>query len=61
MGVEALSQWEGFGRFCRNQLGVEALTLLRAYDLCKEDPAAEVRASCPDATADEARAARTAA
>src|SRR5436305_41128 len=31
LGVEALSQWEGFGRFCRQHLGVEPLTLLRAY------------------------------
>ena len=25
VGVEALSQWEGFGRFCRRHLGVEPL------------------------------------
>ena len=42
VGVEALSQWEGFGRFCRRCLGVEPLTLLRAYELGREDPAAEV-------------------
>src|SRR5947207_4302216 len=30
---EALSQWEGFGRFCRRCLGVEPLTLLAAYVL----------------------------
>jgi hypothetical protein len=57
VGVEALSQWEGFGRFCRRCLGVEALTLLRAYELGKEDPAAEVLATYPDAKFDEARAA----
>jgi hypothetical protein len=31
VGVEALSQWEGFSRFCRQCLGVEPLTLLAAY------------------------------
>ena len=56
VGVEALSQWEGFGRFCRKHLGVEPLTLLRAYGLGKEDPAAEVLAIYPDAKADEAKA-----
>jgi hypothetical protein len=57
VGVEALSQWEGFGRFCRRHVGVEPLTLLRAYGLGKEDPAAEVTAVYPDTRADEARAA----
>jgi hypothetical protein len=56
LGVEALSQWEGFGRFCRRHLGVEPLALLRAYGLGAEDPAAEVLAAFPDANADEAKA-----
>jgi hypothetical protein len=56
VGVEALSQWEGFGRFCRAQLGVEPLTLVAAYGLGSDDPAAEVLATVPDAKADEARA-----
>jgi hypothetical protein len=56
LGVEALSQWEGFGRFCRRCLGVEPLVLLRAYGMVKEDPAAEVLAIFPDAKADEAKA-----
>ena len=56
VGVEALSQWEGFGRFCRRQLGVEPLTLLAAYELAREDPAAEVLAAFPGAKAGEARA-----
>jgi hypothetical protein len=56
LGVEALSQWEGFGRFCRRCLGVEPLTLLHAYGAKREDPAAEVLAIYPDAKADEARA-----
>jgi hypothetical protein len=30
VGVEALSQWSGFGRFCRKDLGLEPLTLLTA-------------------------------
>jgi hypothetical protein len=57
VGVEALSQWEGFSRFCRNHLGVEAMTLLRAYGVEWEDPAAEVLTVYPEAKADEARAA----
>ena len=56
-GVEALSQWEGFGRFCRGHLSVEPLTLLHAYGIDWEDPAAEVLASHPDAKVDEAIAA----
>ena len=56
VGVEALSQWEGFGRFCRKQLGVVPMTLLKAYGIDWEDPAAEVLAVYPDAKADEARA-----
>jgi hypothetical protein len=56
LGVEALSQWEGFGRFCRRCLGVEPLVLLRAYGMVKDDPAAEVLALFPDAKADEGKA-----
>ena len=56
LGVEALSQWEGFGRFCRRSLGVEPLTVLRAYGLGRDEPAAEVLAVYPDAKADEAKA-----
>ena len=56
VGVEALSQWEGFSRFCRRQLGVESLTLLGAYGIRGEDPASEVRAVYSDAKVDEAKA-----
>jgi hypothetical protein len=56
--VEALSQWEGFGRFCRRQLGVEPLTLLHAYGIDWDDPAAEVLATYPEAKVDEAKAAQ---
>ena len=56
VGVEALSQWEGFSRFCRRCLGVEALTLLAAYGVRCEDPAAEVTVVYPDAKADEEKA-----
>ena len=56
VGVEALSQWEGFGRFGRRQFGVEPPTLLAAYGLGAEDPAAEVLAAFPDAKADDAKA-----
>ena len=55
--ADVLSQWEGFGRFCRDELGTEPLTLLAAFGLEQVDPAAEVRASHPDAKADEAAAA----
>ena len=57
VGVEALSQWEGFGRFCRRHWGLEPLTVTAAYGLGSEDPAAEVLAVYPDAAADEAKAA----
>jgi hypothetical protein len=56
VGEEALSQWEGFSRFCRRSLGVEPLTLLAAYGVRTEDPAAEVLAIYPDVKADEAKA-----
>jgi hypothetical protein len=55
--ADLLSQWGGFGRFCREVLGLEPLTLLKALRLATEDPAAEVLASYPDAQADEAKAA----
>ena len=57
VAAEALSQWEGFGRFCRKHLGVESLKLLHAYGINWEDPAAEVLATYPDAVVDEAKAA----
>jgi hypothetical protein len=56
VGVEALSQWEGFSRFCRDALRVEPVTLLAAYGLGRGDPAAEVLASFPDAKVDDSRA-----
>jgi hypothetical protein len=55
--VEVLSQWEGFGRFCRKHLGREPLTEVRAWRLGDDDPAAEVVAAYPEATVDEAKAA----
>ena len=55
--AEILSQWEGFGRFCRDVLRVEPVTLLAAYGLGRDDPAADVLAVYLDAKADEARAA----
>ena len=55
--AEVLSQWEGFGRFCRNSLGLEPLTVMRAYRMWQEDPAAEVLANYPDAKVDEGMAA----
>ena len=55
--ADLLSQWEGFGRFCRDVLALEPLTLLEALRLRRGDPAAEVLASYPDAKPDEAKAA----
>ena len=55
--TEVLSQWEGFGRFCRQTLGMEPLTVMSAYKLWQDDPAAEVLASYPDAKVDEGMAA----
>jgi hypothetical protein len=56
VGVEALSQWEGFGRFCRSTLRLEPLTVTAAYGLGTEDPAAVVPGAYPDAAADKAKA-----
>lgn len=49
---DLLSQWEGFGRFCRQSLGVEPLTLMAAFGLERNDPAAEVREKHPEAEED---------
>jgi hypothetical protein len=54
---EILSQWEGFARFCRGSLGLEPMTVVKAYGLGKEDPEREVLREFPDARADEAKAA----
>jgi hypothetical protein len=51
--VELLSIWEGFGRFCQETLGMEPLTLVRAYGLQRDDPEVEVRSAYPDAMPDE--------
>ena len=51
--ADLLSQWEGFGRFCRKHLGLEPMTVMSAYRLWPDDPAAEVLASYPDAKVDE--------
>ena len=55
--ADLLAQWEGFGRFCRDALGLEPLTLLKALGPGQADPAAAVLAAYPDARADEAAAA----
>jgi hypothetical protein len=59
--TEVLSMWEGFGRFCRETLEIEPLTLVRAYGLQRDAPAAEALGMYPDATPDEAEATRWAA
>jgi hypothetical protein len=55
--VSLLSAWEGLGRFTRECCGVEPLTLLKAWRLLAEDPAAEVRRLYPHAKADEGQTA----
>jgi hypothetical protein len=57
---ELLAQWEGFNRFCREELGLEPGAVTAAFGLGGDDPAAEVRATCPDAVAEEAEVARAA-
>ena len=59
--VDLLSWWAGFDRFCRDALGVDALTVIRAFGLEADDPAAEVGAAYPDARPDAAAAAVSAA
>jgi hypothetical protein len=41
--AELLSMWEGFGRFCRETLHMEPLTLVRACRLQRGDPAEAVQ------------------
>ena len=53
---EVLTRWEGFGRFCRQTLGMEPLTVMRAWGLMEDDPAEVVRQVCPDVMADEVQA-----
>ena len=57
LAAEILSQWEGFSRLCRDTLGLEPMTLVKAYGLGAEDPGAEVLAEFSDATVNEATAA----
>ena len=54
--AEVLTKWEGFGRFCRDTLGLEALTVMRAWGLLDDDPVEVVRQVCADARADEVQA-----
>jgi hypothetical protein len=50
---DLLSQWEGFARFCRESLGVEPITMLRAFGLGQQDPAMEVRSVYPLSRTDD--------
>ena len=54
--VEVLTKWEGYGRFCRDTMGMEPLTVMRAWGLMDDDPAEVVRQVCPEARADEVQA-----
>ena len=56
--ADLLAQWEGFGRFCRDVLGVEPLVLSAALGVGGEDPAAEVQGACAQAAADDGEFAR---
>jgi hypothetical protein len=59
--ADLLAQWEGFGRFCREVLGVEPLVLTAAFGLGQDDLAAEALEAYPVAAADEVDVARWAA
>jgi hypothetical protein len=59
--VDLVSQWEGFGRFCRERLGADPLTTSSAFLSGRKDVAVELAALFPDAKPDEAEAARWAA
>ena len=48
------SERGGFGRFCRTTLGLEPMTLVKAYGLGTEDPEVEVLAEFPDTKVNEA-------
>jgi hypothetical protein len=52
-----VSAWAGFQRFCNDCVGVDALTMARAWRLLDADPTDEVRRLCPDVELNEARAA----
>jgi CheY-like chemotaxis protein len=58
--ADLLAQWEGFGRLCRDVLGVEPLVLTAAFGLGRDDPAAMVLAAYLQAAVDEAAADRRA-
>jgi hypothetical protein len=49
--------FSGFGRFCGESLGLEPITVFRAFGLGHQDPAAEARSVYPAAQVDEATAA----
>ena len=55
--ADVLAQWEGFGGFCRDVLGVEPLMLTAAFGLGR-DPAAAVLEAYPQIAVDEAEIAR---
>jgi hypothetical protein len=59
--ADLLAQWEGFGRFCRDELRLEPLVLTAAFGLGGDDPAAEVRAAWPSARVDDGDVERSAA
>lgn len=56
--ADLMAHWEGFGRFCRELLGVEPLVMTMAFGLGNGDPAADIRAARGDAEAHEAEVER---
>ena len=48
---DLLSQWEGFGRFCRETLNLAPLVVFDAFGLGNEDPGEKVRAAWPEVVA----------
>jgi hypothetical protein len=51
--ADLLAQWQGFGRFCRDRLGLEPGVVFAAFGLEPRDVEAEVLSRCPDAVAGE--------
>jgi hypothetical protein len=51
--VDLLSQWEGFGRFCRSRLGLEPSAAVAAFGLPNVDVQEEMKTVCAGAQANE--------
>jgi hypothetical protein len=56
--VDLLSQWQGFGRFCRSRLGLEPAVVTEAFGLGQIDVGAELAQLFPGSAPDKSGAAR---